>query len=130
MTSLQEHLERHYLAAPAIAFRRDCPLCRAERVQGQLPSATLVSPRACAAVTAVILATSAAVPGRVVADGQGVAVPAPPSPPAPTATTVGSGDAGAAPADSRDADMGSETNQGNGTDGFHNATHERAPAET
>src|SRR3954469_10798028 len=106
MTSLHDHLERHDLSARAIAFRRDCPLCRAERVQGQLPSATLVSPRACAAVTAVILATSAAVPGRVVADGQGVAVPAPPSPPPPSLAETGAGAAGAAPADSGDADMG------------------------
>ena len=36
MTSLQEHLERHDVAAPTIAFRRDCPVCRAERVQGQV----------------------------------------------------------------------------------------------
>src|SRR3954468_7604447 len=99
MTSLHDHLEHHDLSARAIAFRRDCPLCRAERVQGQLPGATLVSPRACAAVTAVILAASSAAPGAVVADGQGVAVPAPPSPPPPV-TDVGAGGAGAAPADS------------------------------
>ena len=96
VTSLHEHLERHDVAARTIMFRRDCPLCRAERVQGQLPSAALVPPRACAAVTAVILATSAAVPGRVVADGQGIAVPAPPSPPPPAAASVNAG-GGAAP---------------------------------
>jgi hypothetical protein len=126
MTALHEHLERHDLSARAIAFRRDCPLCRAERVQGQLPSAGLVSPRACAAVTAVVLATSAAVPGRVVADGQGVAVPAPPSPPPPPVATVGSGGGGAAPADSGDGDTGSEPqeHQGTGIDGSDGATRE------
>src|SRR3954466_15522305 len=117
MTSLHEHLERHGTAARTIAFRRDCPLCRAERVQGHLPSASLVPARACAAVTAVILATSATAPGAVVADGQGVAVPAPPSPPPPP-SVAGTGDsgAGAAPADSGHGDTASEApdNQGHG----------------
>src|SRR3954452_25065722 len=106
MTSPHEHLERPDVSARTIAFRRDCPLCRAERVQGQLPSATLVSPRACAAVTAVILATSAAVPGRVAPHGQGVAVLAPPPPPPPSVAEMGAGAAGAAPAASGDADVG------------------------
>src|SRR3954447_26288093 len=99
MASLQEHLDRHDVAADALAFRRDCPLCRAERVLGQLPAAGVLSPRACAAATALALATSALVPGTVVADGQGVAVPAPPSPPPPTAN-VQAADGGAAPAES------------------------------
>jgi nucleoid-associated protein YgaU len=38
MSSLQAHLERHDLAVNPLEFRRDCPLCRAERVQGQLPA--------------------------------------------------------------------------------------------
>src|SRR3954453_21566066 len=99
MASLQEHLDRHDVAAEALAFRRDCPLCRAERVLGQFPGTALLSPRACAAATALALATSAMVPGTVGADGQGVAVPAPPSPPPPTAN-VQAADGGAAPAES------------------------------
>ena len=35
MSSLQAHLERHDLAVSPLEFRRDCPLCRAERVHGQ-----------------------------------------------------------------------------------------------
>jgi len=99
MSSLHDHLARHDAAASPIAFRRDCPLCRAERLHGQLPNAALVPPRACAAITAVILATSAAAPGSVVADGQGVAVPAPPAPPPPPAAGVSAGGGGAAPVD-------------------------------
>src|SRR4051812_10264777 len=99
MASLQEHLDRHDPAADALAFRRVCPLCRAERALGQLPGTALLSPRACAAATALALATSAMVPATVVADDQGVAVPAPPSPPPPTAN-VQAADGGAAPAES------------------------------
>src|SRR3954453_17221050 len=97
MSSLQEHLDRHDSAAARIAFRRDCPVCRAERLLGQLPPASLVSPRACAAVTALALVTSSAVPGPALADGQGVAVPAPPSPPPPPANVTAAA-GGAAPA--------------------------------
>jgi LysM repeat protein len=131
VTSLQEHLERHDLAASTIAFRRDCPLCRAERVQGQLPSLTLVSPRACAALTAVILATSSAAPAVVVADGQGVAVPAPPSPPPPPVTDVGAGGGGAAPAEGGNGEAGPNTPVPNGATGRPNeATQADAPTET
>src|SRR3954447_7353060 len=98
MSSLQEHLDRHDREDPKLAFRRDCPLCRGERVLGQLPSTSLVSPRACAAVTALALVTSTAVPGTVLGDGQGVAVPPPPSPPPPPANVQTAG-GGAAPAD-------------------------------
>src|SRR4051794_41266407 len=95
MSSLHAHLEGHDLALNPLAFRRDCPLCRAERVQGQLPSASLVPPRACAAMTAAILATSAVAPSAVTAeDGQGVAAPAPASPPprrAPTSEAAAAG---------------------------------------
>src|SRR4051812_36600026 len=100
MSSLHAHLEGHDLALNPLAFRRDCPLCRAERVQGQLPSASLVPPRACAAMTAAILATSAVAPPAVTAeDGQGVAAPAPASPPPPRVSDVGVGGGGAAPVD-------------------------------
>jgi hypothetical protein len=129
VTSLHEHLERHDVTARTIAFRRDCPLCRAERVQRRLPSATLVPPRACAAVTAVILATSAAAPASVIADGQGVAVPAPPSPPAPPVADVHAGGGGAAPADGGDGAR-TPAAQGTRTSGSHEATADRAPAET
>ena len=98
MSSLQEHLVHHDLAETGVAFRRDCPVCRGERVLGQLPSTALVSPRACAAVTALALVTSTSAPGSVLADGQGVAVPAPPSPPPPSANVQAAG-GGAAPAD-------------------------------
>ena len=98
MSSLQEHLDRHDLAEADIAFRRDCPVCRAERVLGRLPSTSLVSPRACAAVTALAMVTSTAAPTAALADGQGVASPAPPSPPPPTASVEAAG-GGAAPAD-------------------------------
>src|SRR5918912_384557 len=91
MSSLQAHLDRHDLAEADIAFRRDCPVCRAERVLGRLPSTSLISPRACAAVTALALVTSTAAPGTVLADGQGVAVPAPPSPPPPPANVEATG---------------------------------------
>src|SRR3954462_776294 len=100
MSSLQAHLEGHDLAVNPLGFRRDCPLCRAERVQGQLPSASLVPPRACAAMTAAILATSAVAPSAVTAeDGQGVAAPAPAPPPPPQVSAVGVGGGGAAPVD-------------------------------
>ena len=96
MSSLQEHLDRHDFAGDTLAFRRDCPVCRSERVLGRLPSTSFVSPRGGAAVTALALATSTAVPAMTWADGQGVAVPAPPSPP-PTAS-VQPANGGAAPA--------------------------------
>ena len=101
MSSLQAHLERHDLAVSPLEFRRDCALCRAERVQGQLPSASLVPPRACAAMTAAVLATSAVAPGAAAAaDGQGVAAPAPASPPPPQVSDVAvGGGGGAAPVD-------------------------------
>jgi nucleoid-associated protein YgaU len=99
MSSLQAHLEQHELLVGALAFRRDCPICRAERVHGHLPSATLVPPRACAAVTAAVLATSAVAPGIAAAtDGQGVAAPAPESPPPPQVSEVGVGGGTVAPA--------------------------------
>src|SRR4051794_634670 len=98
MSSLQAHLEGHDLAVNPLGFRRDCPVCRAERVQGQLPSASLVPPRACAAMTAAVLATSAVAPAAVAAaDAQGVAVPAPASAPPPQLSDVGVGGGGAAP---------------------------------
>src|SRR4051794_41345115 len=84
MPSLSEHLERHDRAVGPLAFRRDCPLCRAERVAGHLPSATVAPLRACAAVTAALLAAGAVAPSVVVAaDGQGFAAQPPESPPAP-----------------------------------------------
>ena len=99
MSSLQAHLEQHELLVGALAFRRDCPICRVERVQGQLPSATLVPRRACAAVTAAVLATSAVAPGIAAAtDGQGVAAPAPESPPPPQVSEVEVGGGAVAPA--------------------------------
>jgi resuscitation-promoting factor RpfA len=104
MSSLQEHLDRHDRADPKLAFRRHCPVCRGERVLGQLQSTSLVSPRACAAVTALALVTSTAVPGTVLADGQGVAVPPPPSPPPPPANVQAAG-GGAAPADADTSSM-------------------------
>ena len=74
----------------------DLPL---ERVQGQLPSATLVPCRACAAVTAAVLATSAVAPGIAAAtDGQGVAAPAPESPPPPQVSDIEVGGGAVAPA--------------------------------
>src|SRR4051794_8964070 len=98
MSSLQAHLEGHDLAVNPLGFRRDCPVCRAERAQGQLPSASLVPPRACAAMTAAVLATSAVAPAAVAAaDGQGLAVPAPASPPPPRVSGVEVGGGGAAP---------------------------------
>src|SRR4051812_49030914 len=100
MSSLQAHLEGHDLAVNPLGFRRDCPLCRAERVHGQLPSASLVPPRACAAMTAAVLATSAVAPAAVAAaDGQGIAVPAPASPPPSRVSDVEVGGGGAAPVD-------------------------------
>jgi LysM domain len=114
MSSLQAHLERHDLAVNALEFRRDCPLCRAERVYGQLPSASLVPPRACAAMTAAVLAASAVAPGAAAAvDGQGVAASAPESPPPPQVSDVAvGGGGGAAP-----------------VDGDHGAQQERAHAD-
>src|SRR4051794_31515974 len=97
MSSLQEHLDRHDRADAKLAFRRDCPVCRGERILGQLPSTSLVPPRACAAVSALALVTGTVAPGTVLADGQGVAVPAPPSPPPPPANVQAAG-GGAAPA--------------------------------
>src|SRR3954454_24213581 len=114
MSSLQEHLDRHDRADPKLAFRRDCPVCRGERVLGQLPSASLVSPRACAAVTALALVTSTAVPGTVLADGQGVAVPPPPSPPPPANVQAAGG--GAAPADADTSSMDGPAGGGQGQD--------------
>src|SRR3954454_17498075 len=99
MSSLQAHLEQHELLVGALAFRRDCPICRAERVHGRLPSATLVPRRACAAVTAAVLATSAVAPGIAAAtDGQGLAAPAPESPPPPQVSGVEVGAGAVAPA--------------------------------
>src|SRR3954469_6213315 len=100
MSSLQAHLEGHDLAVNPLGFRRDCPVCRAERAQGQLPSASLVPPRACAAMTAAALATSAVAPAAVAAaDAQGVAAPAPASPPPPQVSDIAVGGGGAAPVD-------------------------------
>ena len=100
MSSLHAHLERHDLAASPLDFRRDCPLCRAERVQGRLPTASLLPPRARAAMAAAVLASGAVTPGAVAAgDGQGVAAPAPASPPPPQVSDVGVGGGGAAPID-------------------------------
>src|SRR4051795_3089922 len=97
MSSLQAHLEEHDLEVNPLGFRRDCPLCRAERVHGQLPSASLIPPRACAAMTAAVLATSAVAPAAVAAaDGQGVAVPAPASPPPPPGSDRRGGGGGGA----------------------------------
>ena len=103
MSSLQTHMERHEFAVGALPFRRDCPLCRAERLHGRLPSGALVPPRVCAVMSAAVVATSAVAPGTVAADdGQGVAVPAPASPPPPQVADVGVGGGGAAPVDSDD----------------------------
>jgi nucleoid-associated protein YgaU len=99
MPSLSEHLERHDLAVGPLAFRRDCPLCRAERVAGHLPSVTVAPLRACAAVAAAVFAASAVAPAIVVAaDGQGFAAPPPESPPAPQVEDVAVGGGAAAPA--------------------------------
>src|SRR4051812_31540000 len=98
MPSLSEHLERHDLAVGPLAFRRDCPLCRAERVAGHLPSATVAPLRACAVVTAALLATAVAPAIVVAADGQGFAAPPPESPPAPQVSDVAVGGGAAAPA--------------------------------
>src|SRR3954470_22570171 len=101
MSSLQAHLEQHELLVGALAFRRDCPICRAERVHGQLPSATLVPRRACAAVTAAVLATGPVARGIAAAtDGQGVAPPATESPPPPQVSEVDVGGGTVAPASS------------------------------
>src|SRR3954447_6548082 len=98
MPSLQAHLEGHDLAVNPLGFRRGCPVCRAERVHGQLPSASLLPPGACAAMTRPVLATSAVAPAAVAAaDGQGVAAPAPASAPPPQLSDVGVGGGGAAP---------------------------------
>src|SRR3954447_17177204 len=140
MSSLQEHLDRHDFAAARIAFRRDCPVCRAERLLGQLPPASLVSPRACAAVTALALITSSAVPGPpppgltrrggcrgpALADGQGVAVPAPPSPPPPPANVTAAA-GGAAPADADSAPA--ERPAASAHDNDAPARHEGLPTE-
>ena len=99
MSSLHAHLEQHDLLVGALSFRRDCPICRLERVQGRLPSVAVVPPRACAAMTAAVLATSALAPGIAAAtDGQGVAAPAPESPPPPQVSDVEVGGGAAAPA--------------------------------
>src|SRR3954468_4778847 len=99
MPSLSEHLERHDLAVGPLAFRRDCPLCRAERVAGHLPSATVAPLRACAAVTAALLAAGAVTPSVIVAaDGQGFAAQPPEAPPAPQVSDVAVGGGAAAPA--------------------------------
>src|SRR3954454_21997587 len=98
MSSVQVHLEGHDLEVNPLAFRRDCPLCRAERVHGQLPSASLVPPRACAAMTAAVLATRAVAPAAIAAaDGQAMAAPPPASAPPPRVSGVGVGGGGAAP---------------------------------
>ncbi len=118
MSSLQAHLERHDLAAGGLVFRRDCPLCRAERVQGRLPSTSVIPPRTRAAIAAAVLGAATVAPGAAIAaDGQGVAVPAPPSPPPPQVTDGGVGDGGAAPVDGdHDAERGSEEAGSRGTD--------------
>jgi len=118
MSSLQAHLERHDLAVSPLEFRRDCALCRAERVQGQLPSAALVPPRACAAMTAAVLATSAVAPGAAAAaDGQGVAAPAPASPPPPRVSDVAvGGGGGAAPVDGAGQEPADAGDQGPDSD--------------
>jgi hypothetical protein len=109
MSSLQAHLERHDVAASPLEFRRDCPLCHAERVQGHLPSASLVPPRARAAMAAALLAGTAMAPGAAVAaDSQGVAAPAPAAPPPPQASDLAVGDGGAAP-------VGADQNTGPGS---------------
>jgi resuscitation-promoting factor RpfA len=126
MSSLQEHLDRHDRADAKLAVRRDCPVCRGERVLGQLPSTSLVPPRACAAVTALALVTSTVAPGTVLADRQGVAVPAPPSPPPPPANVQAAG-GGAAPADADSAPA--ERPAASAHDNDAPARHEGLPTE-
>ena len=123
MSSLQAHLERHDVAASPLGFRRDCPLCRAERVQGHLPSASLVPPRARAAMAAALLAGSAVAPGvAAAADGQGVAAPAPAAPPPPQASDLTVGDGGAAP-------VGGDQDAGPGLRGRRRPTLTRRPSK-
>jgi LysM repeat protein len=127
MSSLQAHVQRHDVAANPLAFRRDCPLCRAERVQGHLPSASLMPARARAAVAAALLAASSVVPGAAVAaDGQGVAAPAPAAPPPPQASDLTVGEGGAAPVE-RDHDAGSEAAEARGHDSDGAQQSERWP---
>src|SRR4051795_12422973 len=98
MSSLVDHLDRHDLAVGGLGFRRDCPLCRAERLHGTLPSAALVPARACAALTALAVAAGGGAPAGGGAAGRpGGGVPAPASPPVPKVSDVAAADGGAAP---------------------------------
>lgn len=107
MIALAQHLRRHdEQCAAGLAFRRDCPTCREERLAGRLPDDRIISVNA--RVTMAIgslLAGGALPPGVAVADrgersGEAIAVEAPhaPAPPKRETAPPDTLDAGAAPA--------------------------------
>lgn len=61
MPSLTQHLNTHASHA-ALGFRRDCPRCRAERLQGPLPDPAVVPRRVQAGVVAGMVAASSSAP--------------------------------------------------------------------
>lgn len=66
MTSLRAHL-RQPGSHGRLPFHPDCPVCRQERLAGQLPANAIVAHRTLAALTAGVLAVSAGAPSLAVA---------------------------------------------------------------
>lgn len=106
MIALGKHLRRHEPhGAGVVGFRRDCPICRQERVVGPLPDGSVISPRARATFAIGSLLAGGLVPsGIALADrgggsAEGVAIEAPPAlaPPARGVPPPNALGAGAAP---------------------------------
>ncbi len=95
MIALGKHLRRHdEQRGGGSGFRRDCPICRAERLAGALPDDRIISPTARVTFAIGSLLAGSAVPSSIaVADrggrsDEGVAIQAPPMP-APAARRQG-----------------------------------------
>lgn len=106
MIALGKHLRRHEdHRGGGFAFRRDCPICRDERLAGALRDDRIVAPAARVTFAlGSLLAGGLMPPGVAVAErgggsNEGVAIQAPPAPAPPARDTTPSNDlgAGAAP---------------------------------
>lgn len=102
MIALGQHLRRHdEPRGGGLAFRRDCPICRAERVAGTLPDDRVLSMGARATIAIGSLLAGSAMPAAVATahrgdgTGEGVAIQAPPTPEPPADSAPPRGSLGA-----------------------------------
>src|SRR4051794_6227977 len=90
MSALGRHLTG--AAHDDLPFHPSCPTCRAQRVQGTLPTGSIVGPRARAGVLAAVLAGGTLAPaGAALAAKPKPAAPAPAPPPAAPSVPVNPG---------------------------------------